>query len=381
MNTNKKDNFNIEPLVFEIENVVKNGLNKILNEYIHRYELLENTHQQIMRLPSVLNELNINHNSYSEREIKDRCESFKKCNISPEFSIINNKISIIEQKYESVSDILFKILNKLEALNDDVKMIKETKTVETKLVVSDQTQQLSSTLTVLKCKSSIVSACENENIKFEINDSDDSSCDECEVNNSKDDKEVEVVDEEEEVDKEVVDEEEVVDEDEEVDKEVVDEEEVVDEDEEVVDEEEEVVDEEVVDEEEEKNELNEEQKLLLLKFNTPRPLCSECDCRVMSDEYITVVDGKNYCGGCKPKDDDVETEESESDEEEESDKEESDKEEEEEEELSEIEIDDITYCTNDEENGFIYELTKDGDVGEKVGYLKEGEPFFYADEK
>ena len=65
----------------------------------------------------------------------------------------------------------------------------------------------------------------------------------------------------------------------------------------------------------------------------------------------------------------VETEKSESEEEEE------------EEELVEIEIDDITYCTNDEENGFIYELTKDGDVGDKVGYLKEGEPFFYADEK
>jgi hypothetical protein len=52
-------------------------------------------------------------------------------------------------------------------------------------------------------------------------------------------------------------------------------------------------------------------------------------------------------------------------------------EEEEEEELMEIEIDDITYCTNDEENGFIYNLDKDGEVGEKVGYIKDGEPFFY----
>ena len=52
-----------------------------------------------------------------------------------------------------------------------------------------------------------------------------------------------------------------------------------------------------------------------------------------------------------------------------------------EEEFIEIDIDDITYCTNNEENGFIYELTEDGDVGEKVGYLKDGEPFFYADEK
>jgi hypothetical protein len=51
------------------------------------------------------------------------------------------------------------------------------------------------------------------------------------------------------------------------------------------------------------------------------------------------------------------------------------------EEFFEIEIDDVSYCTNDEENGLIYELTEDGEVGDKVGYLKEGEPFFYADEK
>ena len=51
--------------------------------------------------------------------------------------------------------------------------------------------------------------------------------------------------------------------------------------------------------------------------------------------------------------------------------------EEEEEELFEIEIDEITYCTSDEENGIIYEIDKEGDVGKKVGYLKDGEPFFY----
>ena len=53
---------------------------------------------------------------------------------------------------------------------------------------------------------------------------------------------------------------------------------------------------------------------------------------------------------------------------------------EDEEELEIITIDDIDYCTNDMENGFIWELTEDGEQGEKVGYLKEGEPFFYADE-
>jgi hypothetical protein len=49
---------------------------------------------------------------------------------------------------------------------------------------------------------------------------------------------------------------------------------------------------------------------------------------------------------------------------------------EEDEEFIEIEIDDITYCTNDEENGIIYELYKDGNVGKKVGVLKDGDAYF-----
>ena len=55
-------------------------------------------------------------------------------------------------------------------------------------------------------------------------------------------------------------------------------------------------------------------------------------------------------------------------------------EEEEEEDLEVITIDDVDYCTNNEENGFIWELTEDGEQGAKVGYLKDGEPFFYAEE-
>ena len=81
-------------------------------------------------------------------------------------------------------------------------------------------------------------------------------------------------------------------------------------------------------------------------------------------------------------DDDEENNEEEDyeEEDEEEEDEEEEEEDEEEEELFEIEIDDVAYCTNDDENGFIYQLN-DGEVGDKVGYLKEGEPFFYADEK
>ena len=50
--------------------------------------------------------------------------------------------------------------------------------------------------------------------------------------------------------------------------------------------------------------------------------------------------------------------------------------EEEEEEVFEIEIDDIPYFVTDEENGILYEVTSDGDIGKKVGIIKNGEPIF-----
>ena len=73
--------------------------------------------------------------------------------------------------------------------------------------------------------------------------------------------------------------------------------------------------------------------------------------------------------------DEVETEKSDSDEDEEENKEKAEIVEDEEE-LIEIEIDGVTYCTENDDNGFIYELDNDGNVGETVGYLKNGEPFF-----
>ena len=48
----------------------------------------------------------------------------------------------------------------------------------------------------------------------------------------------------------------------------------------------------------------------------------------------------------------------------------------EEEEVFEIEIDDVTYFATDEENGILYNVTSDGEVGNKVGIIKNGEPIF-----
>ena len=50
--------------------------------------------------------------------------------------------------------------------------------------------------------------------------------------------------------------------------------------------------------------------------------------------------------------------------------------EEEEEEVFEIEIDDVTYYATSEENGILYEVDADGEVGKKVGIIKDGEPIF-----
>jgi septal ring factor EnvC (AmiA/AmiB activator) len=57
-------------------------------------------------------------------------------------------------------------------------------------------------------------------------------------------------------------------------------------------------------------------------------------------------------------------------------KEHKEEEEEEEEEVFEIEIDDVTYFATSDENGILYEVTEDGEVGNKVGIIKDGEPIF-----
>jgi hypothetical protein len=45
-----------------------------------------------------------------------------------------------------------------------------------------------------------------------------------------------------------------------------------------------------------------------------------------------------------------------------------------------VEIDGVKYFTTDEENGKIYKETKEGDVGDEVGYFENGEPGFYEEE-
>ena len=327
MTESKIESFNIEPLVFEIQNVIKNGLKVLLKDYIDRHDLLEKTHKQIMKLPSVMNEINKGCDSDSESDVEPGEDKSIFISISDmtrdlvkkEMSYVESKLDRIEKKYESISPLISKILDKLESINAEVKVLKETPRDNIKIVQMDHEKSYISNI----IKPSIVSACENENIKFEIEENDDEE----EEDEEEDDEEiVEPI----KVKKEVI-----IIEDEELEEDVIEEEE------------DDVIEEDII-------------------------------------EAVVVADIK------KEVEEEVEEEDEDEVETEASDEEEEDEEEvipaptkvekEEEEELEIITIDDIDYCTNDLENGFIWELNEDGEQCDKIGYLKEGEPFFYADE-
>jgi hypothetical protein len=263
--------FNTQPLLEEIDAVIKRGLSNVLKDFLHKYETIEHTHNQILNILSLNNDLNtdqcINLNFDLENDTKfsvsmndeDADKSIYKNihdmtqeMVTTSMSNIEKKIETLEQKYDSI----FTVLNKAVAVLEELKKSKDT-----------------------------VVVVEKENIKLEV------------------------VEKEEEEEEEEEQEEEVEEE-----------------------------------EEEEDEEVEEEQ-----------------------DEEVEEVE--------EEQDEEVEEEE----EEEQEDEEKKQVEDEEEEELVEIEIDDVTYCTNDEENGFIYELSAEGEQGDKVGYLKDGEPFFYVD--
>ena len=57
LQTNIGQLFNTDPLLNDLNNVIQNGLNKLLNDYITNYKLYEETHNCIMNLPSVKREI------------------------------------------------------------------------------------------------------------------------------------------------------------------------------------------------------------------------------------------------------------------------------------------------------------------------------------
>ncbi len=325
--TKKVNIFNINPLVIEVEDVIKKGLNKILADYMDRYELLENTHKQIMRLPSIRQELNKHpYDSYSD----DETETYEQNgHTNSDFmtsmiaDTLDHRLRQLEKKYDTIAPVLDKILNKIISLDEDVKTIRS--------------QHISS---VQNTNSSNTHVKENEHENIQINFEEPSEDDEgdhpalitCstitldnekDVSNDKTTENVEIEEDDElSVGEELGEHEEPI----------ADEEQPLNE--EVVEEEASIETETKSDVEEEEEEEEEEQEELEPECEPPK----------------TVVEEKPI-----PEDEDDE-------------------------ELFEIEIDDKTYCTNNDQNGFIWELTDEGEQGEKIGYFEAGDAYFYEDE-
>jgi hypothetical protein len=373
MNKENKLNFNTEPLLIELNNVIQNGVNNLLSDFITNYKLYEETHNCIMNLPSVKREISKNNETYKNAENSDDLPDLinicsddenENNNKNENENFIENHIDnhIFYNNEENPSDSYTRIpveddldqdwndtiLYMKKVTNQLLKEKEETNALFQQEINSykEIIEKCNNEITELKNKlnngitvydltdnndeendENVEIKVEKENIVLHIEETNDIVLDVEEEEEEEDDDEEE--EEEEVVDEEEEDEEEDEDEDEEEDEEVVEEEE----DEEVVEEEE---DEEVVEEDEE----------------------------VVDEEDEEVVD----------EEEEVETEESDDDES--KNEEEVQAQAEEEEELFEIEIDDVTYCTNDEENGFIYEIDKDGNVGDVIGHFKDSEPFF-----
>ena len=323
MNTNNEKIFNTEPLLNDISIVLCKGLNDLFKDFLFEHQLYKQTHIGVMKL---VNNNNNNNNRFSNQEEEKQQESKQQeskqqeskeeINLSRQWKEFEYNYSI---KFQALVHLTNSSLNDLKQIvENNSKEINELKNYIKQEKVTEDIEEKENI--VLKIEEQPLST-KNIVIKIEKGLEEDVKVIKTVY---KFDESNNIIVEEEEEEEEVVEEEveEEEEEEEEVEEEEVEEEEVEEEEEEEV-EEEEVEEEEVVEEE-------------------------------VEQEEDSIVENKE-----KEELEDLEEEE------------------EEEEEYIEIEIDDVNYCTNNEENGFIYEMDKDGEIGKKVGYIKNGEPTFY----
>jgi hypothetical protein len=411
--------FDIKSIISDVEKVIQKGLNKMLDNYIERHEMLEKTHQQLMQLPSIVEELNRRNRPSLKNDSEDEDETEYLANnnnniINEQISNLESKLQKMEKKYDTIIPILDKLVFKITELNADIKSFKSN---ETTVLIHEDIQP---TYTIEK--SSVVKTSENENIEIHIQESeelkeedfsDDEDANPLLVTCSTITLNHEIVEEktveheplqeetveqesveEESVEQEVIEEEsveqepaeEVTVEKESVEQESVEQESVEQESVEQESAEEESVEEESV-EEESAEEVTVEQESVeeeSVEQESAEEVTVEEE--TVEEESVEQESVEEESAEEETEDTSVETETKEiKEDDDESSVETETKEElveveEEDEEIFEIDIDDKTYCTNNEINGFIWELTEDGEQGEKVGYFKECEPFFYAEE-
>ena len=345
----QNNNFNTDNLLREVNMVIQNGVTNILSDFLKKYKIYEETHKSVLNLPCVKSLvesdkfLNESVCSPYASSSSSSCSLFSDDEEDPNIfvgikemtkDLVTEEVKSYHEKIvnnfefftSSNSNIIQQLLTQIESLKDEIKELKGCMFVKRDIVDLTMYNEEDGNEDRVNVEKEIVSNVnvedifikeEKENIILNIvSDSEESEEEE------EPESEEEVESEEEEVEQQVEVEEVEEEESEQVEEEPESEEEEVEQEQQVEEEEEESVEEESVEEEVEEVEQQVEEEQ-------------------------------------------VETEAEE------------EEEEEEEEEFFEIEIDDTTYCTNNEENGFVYELSSEGDVGKKVGFLKNGEVTFY----
>ena len=178
--------FDIKDIMSDVEKVIQHGLNKLLVNYIERHELLEKTHQQLIQLPSIAEELNkrtpkehVNECSlYNDTHSKDSTQNI----VRDQFIKFENKLNEIENRYNKIMPILDNFKDMVTKLSIGLQVITETinnnknnniefkQPISTEQISTEQisTQQIS---TDIIRKSTIVTSSENENIEIHIKES------------------------------------------------------------------------------------------------------------------------------------------------------------------------------------------------------------------
>ena len=377
--------FDIKPIMSDVEKVIQQGLNKILVNYFERYELLEKTHKQLMLLPSIADELNktkeikyiditdlesnsesildLESNSNIDSDLENSKSSVfnsfkaieKEC-LLDQIVNLEEKFYKMEKKYDNIVPILDNLLNKIIQLNDDFKHFKNKTTqvdYSPEYGVSWINPSYNKQIYVNNIGNySVIKTSENENIKIHIEEfeelkkekiSDDNddvnplmiTCSKTSLEQEKPPLIDIIVNNEENNEELLVEEEFGI--------------------EEVKTEENKLEEEEAEEKEEASVETN------------SKKVIEEDDEYKENEEASVETETKEI------------EDENEDEDEDEDENEDEDEDKDEDEEIFEIDINDKTYCTNNHENGFIWELTEEGEQGEKIGYFKECKPFFYAD--
>jgi hypothetical protein len=377
MNFTNKTQFDTQIILNEVESAVQKGLKEILKNFIDNYNLYQQTYIGVLNLPPVkelyLSKLNTDDYGHIPNAGELFSEKHERKQPQPDDDLKPQLIEVISditkeymdtevkklentflsnfQTFTSNNNIMIQqLLSQVESLKEEIKTIRR-ETVERKQIIdltnSEDYENQSSTIeesVVIKVEKE-----EKENIILNIDD----EVEETEENNV-DEKEFESKEEQEEEEQEEEEEEQEEEEEEEEEEEQDEQKDV----EEEQDEQEDVEEEEQDEQEEEEQDVQEEEEQDEQKDVEEEEQEEEEDQEEEEQEDPKEQAKKNV------HEDEVETEaESE--------------EEEEEEDFFEVEIDDKSYCTNDEVNGFIYELTDDGEIGEKVGVYKNSVATFY----